>query len=228
MKKLGIVFSLFLLLLGALPASASPVKEGVFLSGFYVGGAFGLENSGMEFDGNNFAWGHAGLELGLSGQYFLNDYLALGGDLHYAGFDGSDKSYWDRSTVPYKQHEMSLNLETWNFFATGRAYFNPARATRFYVPFGLGMVVGHGKFRYKESSTNTSLRASSTSLGAGGFAGIGLENDIYEGNLTIGLEMRYNMYRYNIGQLADRVEADNSPGKRTYSYLSLLMVVTFQ
>jgi len=216
------------LFFSAVPTPAKTLQKGVWLSDFYVGGGFGMENSGLRFENSTFAWGRVGVELGFSGFYFFNDYLGLGADFHYAGFQGTHRNFWDRSTTPISQYKMSLNTETWNLMAVGRTYVNPHSATRVYLPFGGGLVVGHTKFKYEDSFTSTYLKDSATSPDIGGFAGLGLEYDLYEGAMTIGLETRYNFYRYNIGRLADRIDADNRPHKKIYDYISVLMVVSFQ
>jgi len=228
MKKSILLTLLLGVFIVALPAMASPIQKGALLSSFYLGGTFGLEHSGMHFDNRSLAWGRAGVEVGLSGIYFLNDYFGLGGSLHYAGYQGSDKNYWNRETIPYTQKEMTLNTEFFNFMLMGRVNFNPHAPTRFYAPFGTGVSIGHAKFKYRDTTYDTSLSASSTSADLGAFAGLGVEYDMYEGALTVGLETRYAIYRYNIGRLAERVQADNHPGKETYSALSLLFVASFQ
>ena len=210
-------------------ASAKAIGEKSFLSELYIGGAVGLEKSGMNMDNKSFAWGHGGLEVGISWLYFLTDNLGLGLDFHYAGFQGSDKESWDRSVTPYRKRSFSLNTETWNIMAAGRVHFNPHGRMRIYMPFGGGLVIGHSRFKYTYNSwSDYTLRASATSANVGAFAGLGLEYDLYDGAVTAGLETRYSLFRYDAQRLATRIQADNHPGKQTYSYISLLAVVSFQ
>lgn len=226
MKKISLCLCAVLFLTAT--AFARPIQQNAFLNNFYLGGVFGMEKADIQFDDTTFAWGHAGVEVGFSGHYFVTDYIGLGLDFHYAGFQGSHKNIWDRSTIPYSQLKMNLDMETFNLMGAGRINFNPRAPIRFYMPLATGLVVAHSKFKYKDSHAHTDLRASDTSLNWGGYVGLGMEYDLYEGALTLGLETRYNFYRYNYRDLAQEIQADNHPNKHTYHYMSILMVASFQ
>lgn len=227
MKKNFLIALLTVVFLAVLPLQAKTLARGTTLSDIYIGGGFGMEKSGMDFNNKNFAWGHAGFEVGFSGFYFVNEFLGIGADFHYASFAGSDKEIWDRSAVPYSKESFKLNMDTYNVMAAARVYLTPNTTTRLYVPLGGGAVVGHSRFKYGESLTETEISASATSVDVGGFGGLGLEYNLYDGTAAVSLEIRYNIYRYDIGRLADRIQADNRPGKQVYDYISVLATFTF-
>ena len=90
MKK-WIIFGVALLGLASFQTvHAEGIQAGKAMISLYGGLTMGLQDSGLNFADKDFAWGHVGGEIGLSGLYFLTEYFGIGADIRYAGFAGSD------------------------------------------------------------------------------------------------------------------------------------------
>lgn len=216
---LGILFFL------PIAGNAQGVWGGQSTANLYVGVGSALGKSGMEIDGQNLSWGNVGGELGLSYLYFASPYLALGADIHYAGFAGTQTvedvpGWWHWHTL-----ETDFETNTLHVMGIGRLTINPDSPVRLYLPFGAGVAFSEGKMRYKwDDHEYYSAESYDTSLSW--YAGVGLEFETGN-NWAWSIEARYNSFSHDYDEMTDYMNGhivDTNPER---NYVSLVINCRF-
>lgn len=225
MRKLFFLMGLFFVL--PLSVAAEGIEAGKNQVNLYLETAFGLDRTGVEFtEGKDYAWGNAGVGMGLSYLYYPSSHLGIGIDGSIKGFQGTKREEWYHYGHHWYMDEAELTMQQFQLLGAARLYLNPESRVRLYVPLGAGISIVNGEMEYKSDYYWDRYEENYTSTSFAYYAGVGLEFETNNG-LAFGLEARYNAFDYNMGKLADRVGAPSSVGKEKYEYVSLLFTVGF-
>ena len=193
--------------------SFAQLAQGQHLIGGRFGLGFQLENSGISYSNyDRVDWGTLGAELGLSYYYFLTNHVGVGADVSYGDFDGGD--------FFVSSDKVSDDTKLFNAMLSARLVANPSGLFRFYMPVGVGVTAARQHMRINRHGVNYAKTATDTSLGW--FVGAGFEFDMgRDSGWALGLETRYNTFRYNTDKLIRNAPASvTGEGNRRLSYLS--------
>ena len=205
---------------------AQAIQRGEDTVSVYGGLGTALQKSGLEIDGKRLSWGNIGTELGFSYFYFPSEYMGIGVDVHYAGFQGSKRS----DEVPGRRHwhcfSSDFDMHTFHIMGAERINLNPQARIRFYIPLGAEIAFAKGKMQYMWDDhvidTQTSLDRSFS-----WYAGLGFEFD-QNSHWAWGIEARYNSFHYDYSGLAGRVEGKTARNNNEHSYISLVIKFQFK
>ena len=209
MKKL--IFSC-LILFFCVQAFAS-LTQGDRLLGVRLGLGIPLESSGVSYLGSDrIGWGTSGVDYGFSYYYLATDYIGLGVDFSYADF-GQDE-------MLVSTDQVTNNTKLFNIMYSARFTANPASMFRFYMPVGLGLTFSQEDLEIQTPGIYYSAEDIDVSIGW--FVGAGFEFDLdHESTWSIGLETRYNSFRYHTNNLVRYAPFPmTGDGNRRLSYLS--------
>ena len=195
MKKIPAAGLMIGLLFFPVKSLSQGIMSGQTVANFYVGGGSALNKSGMEVGGQDLSWGNFGGDAGFSYLYFPNPYLALGADIHFGAFQGSESfdevpGWWYWHTL-----ETDFELYTMNLMGVGRLTVNPGSRARFYIHFGAGITLSEGSMTYKCDDYEI-YRSENYDTSFSWYAGMGLEFEA-ENNLVWGIEARYNAFEHS-------------------------------
>lgn len=237
MKKLTLL-AVLLSMLCAWPAavSAQGIEKGDQLVSVFLGGAFPLNESGVQSEsvtGNALGneeldWGDAALSYGVQYMYALTPHFALGAEYNGNSFgDAEYESEYFLNAANWGEYEVENKMNVQNFMVAGRYTFNPQSNTRFYIPVGVGVASSKATFSLSYAEIEGGLLdrdSSSTSQRTTSFAyyvGLGMEGNIHD-NWVWGLEGRYQAFTFDYGKFSDEY------GKEGLSYFALLLKLGYR
>lgn len=224
MKKMAVLAVLCGVLFGfASFAKAEGIEAGSrFVSG-YLGASAPLQDSGMKEYGTDLDWADAGVSLGASYVYFVNEHFGLGAELSGSVFAESEYDFY--SAREWENVKTSMALL--NAMAVARVNINPYSRVRVYIPFGLGITSAEGRVKLDGYESGYyykgELKENTTSFGY--FAGVGVEADLGQSNWVLGGEVRYSGFQFDTDKFFN--DGDGA-GKKNYSYLSFLAKVGYK
>ncbi len=199
--------------------SFAQLEQGQHMFSLRGGLGFQLQNSGIVYNssGSRTDWGTLGAELGLSYYYLVTDHFGIGTDFSYGDYEGADITWSATNTIDDGVHMLNLML-------SARYTLNPSDRVRLYVPFGIGCVAAEQKLDMNYYGTVYSAKQTQTKLGY--FAGLGLEFDLGHEGWSLGLESRYNAFRFDSNSFVRYAPAPvHGTGKRLYEYLTFSLSI---